>query len=53
MGLKFTFELDNHSVKRYSAISLMPGTDNSQFDGLIQNALALIWESLMCLAQMS
>lgn len=34
MGLKFAFELDNYSVKRYSAISLMPRTENSQFDDL-------------------
>lgn len=34
MGLKFAFERGNHSVKRYSAIALMPRTENSQFDEL-------------------
>lgn len=45
MGLKFAFEPDNQSMKRYSALSLMPRTENFQFDELILNALALIWES--------
>lgn len=53
MGLRFAFELGNHCVKRYSAVSLMLRTENSQFDELIQNALALIWEILACLAQMT
>lgn len=49
VGLKFAFELGNHCMNRYSAISLMLRAENSQFDELIQNALALIWEILTCL----